>query len=396
MEGKDKNIKTGLSGFLRYMRKKIPYRDRNSFERELQKDPFAEEAAEGFDGLSADEVKDDMITLRKRLKARSAGKNRLIFYRIAASVTVLMVISSIVIVIQRNKTEKFISENVRNEIQFEISEAPVFSEPGQKHQDIAVKDLKGNGQKLNEAEKISAPEKKEAEMPVIPADQARAMAKSVSKTDEAISTVRLKGKVISSEDNLPVPGANIILKGTSLGTLTDSGGNFSISVPKSGNPTLVVYFVGMESKEFSATSDSIVRVSLIPTSVALNEVVVVGLGEKRVSDREMAGAIRTENKKEPSVYTAPQPVEGKDKFEKYIEENIQRPADAGPGQKEVVVLGFTVKRTGAIDKIRIIRSPGKSFSDEAVRLIIEGPAWKPAEENNTKIDEEVRIRIVFK
>jgi hypothetical protein len=55
-----------------------------------------------------------------------------------------------------------------------------------------------------------------------------------------------------------------------------------------------------------------------------------------------------------------------------------------------------VKSTGIRENIKIIRSPGNSFSDEVIRLINEGPAWKPAEENGIKIDDEIRIRIVFK
>jgi TonB family protein len=62
----------------------------------------------------------------------------------------------------------------------------------------------------------------------------------------------------------------------------------------------------------------------------------------------------------------------------------------------VVVLNFRVDTEGKIDSIRIIRSPNKNFSDEAIRLIKEGPGWKPAEENGKTINDEVRIRIVFR
>ena len=83
-------------------------------------------------------------------------------------------------------------------------------------------------------------------------------------------------------------------------------------------------------------------------------------------------------------------------FNKYIEDNLRRPDTETDGQRVVVVLNFRVDMNGKIDSIKVIKSPGKIFSDEAVRLIKEGPAWKPAEENGKIIDDEVRIRIVFK
>jgi hypothetical protein len=61
-----------------------------------------------------------------------------------------------------------------------------------------------------------------------------------------------------------------------------------------------------------------------------------------------------------------------------------------------VVISFLVRSTAAIDSIKVIRSPGKEFSEEAIRLIRNGPTWKPAERNGEKIDDEVRVRIVFK
>jgi len=59
-------------------------------------------------------------------------------------------------------------------------------------------------------------------------------------------------------------------------------------------------------------------------------------------------------------------------------------------------VNFKVDAEGKIDSIKIIRSPGKNFSDEAIRLIKEGPAWKPAEENGKRIDDGIKIKIVFK
>jgi hypothetical protein len=120
---------------------------------------------------------------------------------------------------------------------------------------------------------------------------------------------------------------------------------------------------------------------------------------KAVYDKNIsAGAVssvRSEDLKQLTGYSPPEPVSGKDNFDKYIEENIHRPSNSKAGEM-IVLVRFKVYSSGIRDSIRIIRSPGKAFSDEAIRLIKEGPEWKPAERNSIKIDDEVRLRIIFK
>ena len=55
------------------------------------------------------------------------------------------------------------------------------------------------------------------------------------------------GRVISDDDNSPLPGVNIILKGTTTGSVTDIDGYYSVSVPPDGG-TLIFSFVGMETR----------------------------------------------------------------------------------------------------------------------------------------------------
>jgi hypothetical protein len=427
MAGKDKNIRTTLSGFLRYRGKEMSNSERNAFERELEKDPFAGEAAEGFSELTPEEIRNDLDTLQKKLNLKTSERNRMVYYRIAASIAVLMVISSIFFVFQRNKTENQVSENVKNEIPIEISKAPALSElkseqnkhialnqvqdsikkgeePGKRIAAVVFDDLADKSMEVTAAGKkaegiISIPEKKEAENLIIATGQPKALARVSYAIIDAAGPTIVKGKVISSGNNLPIPGVNVNVKGTTIGTQTDTGGNFAISLPDSASRLFVANFIGMESKEFTAKSDSFVQVSLNPSNLALNEVVVVGYGTKRKSEKDMTGAVSTiqvQNVNESSTYTPPQPVNGKESFDKYIEENIRRPAYTKAGQREVVVVSFTIKSTGIIDSIRIIRSPGELFSDEVIRLIKSGPSWKPAEKNGKITEDEVRVRIVFR
>lgn len=85
----------------------------------------------------------------------------------------------------------------------------------------------------------------------------------------------VKGKV-SGSDGEPLPGVTIVVKGTSMGTVSDIDGNFALKVPESAT-TLVVSFVGMESREISISGKSYVEVILEPASLDIEEVVVTGM-----------------------------------------------------------------------------------------------------------------------
>lgn len=90
----------------------------------------------------------------------------------------------------------------------------------------------------------------------------------------------LSGTVISSEDNLPLPGVNVIVKGTTQGTVTDFDGKFSLSVSADAE-TLVFSFMGMQTQEVAIGSTTTFNVTLDPESVGLDEVVVTALGIKK-------------------------------------------------------------------------------------------------------------------
>jgi len=84
--------------------------------------------------------------------------------------------------------------------------------------------------------------------------------------------------VVSDNSGLPLPGVNVLVKGTKLGTQTDFDGKFSIKA--SSNQTLVFNFVGMKTQEITASSTTI-NVKMKDDAVELEGVVVTALGIKR-------------------------------------------------------------------------------------------------------------------
>ena len=89
--------------------------------------------------------------------------------------------------------------------------------------------------------------------------------------------------VVLDQDGNPLPGANILVKGTSIGAQTDFDGNFTVKVPEESN-TLVVSYVGFKSEEVNVENQSSIEVKLSPDAGQLDAVVVVGTrGKPRTS-----------------------------------------------------------------------------------------------------------------
>lgn len=92
----------------------------------------------------------------------------------------------------------------------------------------------------------------------------------------------IRGRVLSGDDNSPLPGVSILEKGTTNGTVTDSEGNFSMSAkPES---ILVFSFVGYATREIQAAGQSNLSIVMQPDVQALNEVVVIGYGSGEKKD----------------------------------------------------------------------------------------------------------------
>ncbi len=89
----------------------------------------------------------------------------------------------------------------------------------------------------------------------------------------------VEGRVTDNTDGQPIPGATVVLQGTTTGTTTDADGYYSISVPATG--TLVFSFVGFESQEIPIESRNTINVQLISSVVALDEAIVTAFGLRR-------------------------------------------------------------------------------------------------------------------
>jgi len=93
----------------------------------------------------------------------------------------------------------------------------------------------------------------------------------------------IKGKVTASEDGLSLPGVNILIKGTTQGTVTDVDGNYVLQVPN--NDAVVVFSsIGYVAQEIAVGTQTQIDVSLVINISQMEEVVVVGYGTATKKD----------------------------------------------------------------------------------------------------------------
>ncbi len=86
----------------------------------------------------------------------------------------------------------------------------------------------------------------------------------------------IRGHITAAEDGSPLPGVNVIVKGTTIGTVTDANGDYRIYVPE--NATLVISFIGMVSQEIDSNNQDALDVDLTSDVTQLSEVIVTGFG----------------------------------------------------------------------------------------------------------------------
>lgn len=345
MKRKIKDKKTGGPDFQRYFGSEMSGSERNSFERDLQKDPFASEAEEGWEMVSPEEAKNDLSDLGNRLKGRT-GKRKGIsyYYSIAASVAVLMILSTVWLFVSRNKPESPAEKNLQEITQLEVPQPEKIAEPAALESDY----------------------KEEPEITV-----AQATVEENRPIKEALPTAPVQQATLQSEKD-----------------------KISLDVEN-----------GVKDAEAEATSRAIIATGAAGVSAPL---AVGGVKKEALSEESVTLAVAAEdivsiaddssvNKAAKAAVSSPsEPINGFDEFDKYAKENIIIPDEQKEGTEKTVVLEFIVKETGEFGEFRVIRSPAQEYSLEAERLIKDGPEWKPAILGGKDVESKVRLRIVFK
>jgi cytoskeletal protein RodZ len=408
---------------LDYIAGKLTSEEKNLVERSLMADKFGEDALEGLSQSTESSIKDDLEALSYRIRNEEKAKPLQSLMRIAAIALMMIVPAALIwMLISIPKSPEIVTQTLtlptvpdsatKTEIPVNTSKEPqkqelqptsttpkaVSRSPKKEQEVIDIKSIdeipiESNAivqiqpidtlqvAKLEEKPDIhdvrvtlsgavtSVEVKKKASAPVV----IRGLA----------STRNLRGKV-TDESGEALPGATVRVKGTTTGTITDAEGNFTLPVSvNEKNTEITAGFIGFNDITQPIIADSFANIALKPNLVAMNEVVVVAYGTQT-------------SEEETSPYMiAPKPRIGYSRYQKYLSESAKYPLD-GTGKIEVVKIQLFIDTSGSIANIEILSSPGKSYSDEAIRVVKEGPGWRAATQNGNTINGSATIKVTFK
>ena len=235
--------------------------------------------------------------------------------------------------------------------------------------------------------------------------------------DAMVATVtkEIRGTVVQ-EDGKPLAGAAIIVKGTTMGTMSDENGKFRlVNVPDDG--VLVITYVGFESKVMQAVSGTDMTVKMLRKPVAIDTVQVPPPppppppGSKQMAvppppppppaaDKSTgttkASAPETEGEKYVMVEEMPEFPGGEKEMMTWISSNVKYPPEAVKNKiSGLVLVSFTVSGTGKVQNVKTVRGVTPALDEEAVRVIKSMPDWKPGRQQGKPIDVEYTVPVQF-
>jgi len=185
------------------------------------------------------------------------------------------------------------------------------------------------------------------------------------------SPVVVSGVVFSKDDGLPIPGVNIRVLGTNVGTQTDAGGKFVLSGAK--GKKVSVASLGYKTEQIDLKGGDSLNIALSADNKALSEVVVVGYGNS--INRDI------------SAYKA-RPKQGWESFKQYLKAN----SIIAGGEEGSVKLQFTVGLNGQLSDIKILKGLNAPANEKAIDLIKNGPPWLGNTNNKPEV---VMVQIDF-
>lgn len=417
-----------------YRKGKLTPAQMHALEKRALSDPFLADALEGASGIDPDEFADDVGELNSRLQGR---KPILLSWRIAAGIMIVAAGLALVF-IPFGDNEQIIAEN-KDQAPTEAAATDSTADTSgpdllsmekadaQPEADrtrrvpVAPPSTTGAAAGLTststagDLSALSATEAKPVDeiadteeelsevvagvlddsttVTIADADAAlpkkQEMAESLSEERSAASRTMtlsapvktITGQVTIADDGLPLPGVNVLVKGTDIGTVTDFNGRYSIEVPANRNQ-LSFSFIGMLTNEVRLNDSEVVDVKLTEDVSQLSEVVVTGYA--------LPG-----NNDEPVIRLA-EPIGGRKAYDKYLEDELRYPQEALENNiKGRVTVQFTVDTRGIIGEFEVIKKLGYGCDEEVIRLVKEGPKWLPTTQNSVPVESIVRVRMKF-
>lgn len=462
------NYSDSIKHWLGYLKDRLSVQERHHLEQEMNRDPFLQDAMDGFARISPDELEADLLYLQQRLNARPKKKKLPVYFvRMAASVALLAALSSLLWYFTNQPANKkqLAQETAQKSISNEQTATPLISEPAQKAAIVPEKELENiktgstdkqpiktkkpgtarNGPNLldnepettplalaesNAAEEIETLEPIQVQnIELISEDSLVIALDIVEQKPEPASTsaqpIRIRGvsnaktiagRVVDAETKEAIPGATIFSE--NQGTVSNIDGRFQLTV---FSDSLVRFsFVGMEEQvvPMSELVGNDLTIELKPSALALDEVVVVGYGrERKKLFTRSTGTVKTDqpsealNGKVAGVSATRTPIEFK-RFDLVYETRNRKHAQPEGGIKKLetyfggnlvmdgalaglLTLEFVVTADGEILNFSVFPAPAAESSNQLFQLLLNGPKWNPANNEDGATDEKVKLLVWF-
>ncbi len=223
--------------------------------------------------------------------------------------------------------------------------------------------------------------------------------------------------IVLSDAGKPLEGAAIVIKGTTIGTLSDNEGRFKlVNVPENGE--LVISYVGFESKVMKASSGSDMTVKMVRKTFVTDTVRVPPppppppphSGSKQIapppppppppppaSKVSDASDNKTGEEKYVMIEEMPEFPGGEEAMLSWIISNTKYPGEALKEKiSGLVLVSFTVSSSGKVQNVKTVRSVSPALDAEAVRVIKSMPDWKPGSQHGKPVDVEFSVPVAFK
>ncbi len=357
MAKKEKYRKPEAGELFRYAEGGMTGRERNAFERRLQKDLFEADAAEGFSGVSREEAEHDLGIAGGRIRRRINRRKRIAWYSAAASFAALMIVGTVFFSLNDTAVQQ---ENVLPELRESAS--------GQPEQPVSNMETgTGKEDELAEPEEVEMTGTEEMEM---------------AGTEEMAAPAQVPATEPAADVPLP----------ESQPAEAEAAGEAEKAEKKVlypvNQPENRVRVEARSSRTVSAPGEKGDRAG-IPRVAAK----AVTYNMDAASNTEPPAA---ETGDTTRVTRSALPSDGITTFRSYLDSALVTPAETAVTGTAEVVLSFIVSPDGRPGQFEVISSPSALHSEEAIRVIKGGPAWLPALQQGEYAPEPVRLTIRFR
>lgn len=215
--------------------------------------------------------------------------------------------------------------------------------------------------------------------------------------------IKVQGQVLEEGNRMPVMGANVIIKGTTSGTISDENGNFTIIIPVGA--TLQISYIGMKTKELIISEELIGKAKSLKVYLQNEEPVKVEPSKANLSKAENETRVKEVPRETvSSVSPVFQVVEEMPEFPggmgeclAFLGKNVKYPVEAQlAGVQGKVIVQFVVEKNGSIINPKIVRSIDPTLDGEAIRVISIMPKWKPGMQKGKPVSVQYTVPVTFR